>query len=114
MIVLNAALRTRPGIVSGSRAFLALVILSDLLMLSGDSDNTLSLGGGGIFCAGVLLSASKKDVIQLIQQRKRVVTGLVLRYGLDPTPQVPGVSVVIEAVSNSPAIQLSVDLYDAP
>lgn len=54
------SLRTQPGMSSGPEAFLALVLLSDLFTLSGDSDSTWSLGGGGIFCAGVLLSASKR------------------------------------------------------
>ena len=54
------SLRTRPGMLSGPWAFLGFVLLRDFLTLPGDSVNTWSPGDGGVFCARVLLSASKR------------------------------------------------------
>ncbi len=48
------SLSTRPGMLSGPRALRALILLRDLLTLSGDSVITWSPGGGGVFCAVVL------------------------------------------------------------
>ncbi len=44
------SLSTRPGMLSGPGAFRALILLRDLLALSGDSVITWSPGGGGVFC----------------------------------------------------------------
>ena len=54
------ALSTRPGMLSGPAALRALILERDLLTLAGDRDSTLSTGGGGVFCAGVLSSASNR------------------------------------------------------
>ncbi len=51
------SLSTRPGMLSGPGA---LILLRDLLTLSGDSVITWSPGGGGVFCAVVLFCASKR------------------------------------------------------
>lgn len=61
------SLRQQPEMSLGPGAFLALVLLSYLLMLSGDSNSTWSVGGRGIFCAKVLLSASKLKSEEVIQ-----------------------------------------------
>ncbi len=54
------SLSTRPGMLSGPGALRALILLRDLLTLSGDSIITWSPGGGGVFCAVVLFCASKR------------------------------------------------------
>ncbi len=54
------SLSTRPGMLSGPGALRALILLRDLLTLSGDSVITWSPGGGGVFCAVVLFCASKR------------------------------------------------------
>ncbi len=43
------SLSTRPGMLSGPEALRALILLRDLLTLSGDSVITWSPGGGGVF-----------------------------------------------------------------
>ena len=102
------SLRTWLSISSGPGVLLALVLLSDFLPKN--SSTTWSSGGGEIFCAGALLSAFKasKEVIQLTRQRRRVVaglrTGLLVGDGLDPMPQVPGISAVVEAVGDLPRV----------
>ncbi len=54
------SLSTRPGMLSGPGALRALILLRDLLTLSGDRVITWSPGGGGAFCAVVLFCASKR------------------------------------------------------
>ncbi len=54
------SLSTRPGMLSGPGALRALILLRDLLTLSGDSDITWSPGGGVVFCAVVPFCASKR------------------------------------------------------
>ncbi len=54
------SLSARPGMLSGPGALRALILLRDLLTLSGDSVITWSPGGGGVFCAVVLFCASKR------------------------------------------------------
>lgn len=67
--------------------------------------------GGGIFCVDCLKAG--EEVIQLIQQRGQVVAGLQRGCdGLEPTPLVPGISAVVEAVSQPPVV-LSPGLSDA-
>ncbi len=55
------SLSTRPGMLSGPGALRALILLRDILTLSGDSVITWSLPGGGeVFCAVLLFCASKR------------------------------------------------------
>lgn len=62
------------------------------------------------WCVVVCLKAGE-EVIQLIQQRDRVVAGLQRGFDvLEPTPPVPGTSAVVEAVRqvgpDCPLVQL--------
>ncbi len=54
------SLSTTPRNVVRTRALRALILLRDLLTLSGDSVITWLPGGGGVFCAVVLFCASKR------------------------------------------------------
>ncbi len=109
------SLSTRPGMLSGPGALRALILLRDLLTLSGDSIITWSPGGGGVFCAVLCLKASKEG-IQLVQQGDGAVTGLwwglIVCNGLYSLPQAPSVSAVAETMGYPPGV-LSLGLSDA-
>ncbi len=103
------SLSTRPGMLSGSGALHALILLRDLLTLSGDSVITWSPGGGGVFCAVVLFCASKQAKKAFSSfSRGGAVTGLwwglVVRNGLYPLPQAPSVSAVAETMGYPPGV----------
>ncbi len=73
------SLSTRPGMLSGPGALRALILLRDLLTLSGDSVITWSPGGGGVnllFSGAVLCLKASEEGIQLVQQGDGAVTGL--------------------------------------
>lgn len=90
---------------SGPGAFLALGVLTYSRCLE------IARAPGGwevLFFSVVVCLKASKEVIQLIQQRKRAVAGLqrrlVVHDSLDPMSQVHGVFAVVEAVSNSPGV----------
>ncbi len=105
------SLSTRPGMLSGPGALRALILLRDLLTLSGDSVITWSPGGGGVsllFSGAVLCLKASEEGIQLVQQGDGAVTGLwwglVVRNGLNPMPKTPSVSVVAETLGYLPGV----------
>ena len=73
------SLSARLGMLSDPGALRTLILLKDLLMLSGDSVRTWSPRGCGVFCSGLLLCASKRA-------KNSLWRWLVVRYGLYPLP----------------------------
>ncbi len=98
---------------SGPGALRALILLRDLLTLSGDSDITWSPGRRcSLLCSGaVLCLKASKEGIQLIQQGDGAVTGLwwglVVRNCLNPLPKAPSVSAVAETMGYPPGSTVS-------
>jgi len=94
------------------RSCILVILERDLLTLAEDRDSTWSSGASGVFCAGVLLLASKpsEEAVQTVQSSDVVVTGLgsrlIARDGLYPLPQAPCVSAVSKVVHNPAAVLL--------
>ncbi len=63
------SLSTRPGMLSGPGALHALILLRDLLTLSGDSVITWSPGGGGVFCAVVVLHLFSRSCVACSERK---------------------------------------------